>query len=266
MTSIVVYLPQTGDKSSSGEASNEANHDGMSHHGSLLNSSPNVSTPTATPAAAYPSFQTYLCCPHSCMMSPVSPAPAPTHHPHAHPPPPPTAGPLSAAALSRSCQMLHAAAAAANCYAPPSPLIYASSPVLYNSARRSTRLQRWNSVDANLSGQVWGSNEMSGWSRPSLDDSYASETGLGGFSRIDRPLRPAFSCQSHVGMFSPFCRSYEYNLWGLGSAQSVNTQTDQTETIASVGSPSSSSHSSLSLNINLNENSVQNDQVQQSKK
>jgi len=237
----------------------------MSHHGSLLNSSQNVSTPTATPAAAYPSFQTYLCCPHSCMMSPVSPAPASAHHPHAHPPPPPTAGPLGAAALSRSCQMLHAAAAA-NCYAPPSPLIYASSPVLYNSARRSTRLQRWNSLDANLGGQVWGSNDMTGWSRPSLDDSYASETGLGGFSRIDRPLRPAFSCQSHVGMFSPFCRSYEYNLWGLGSAQSVNTHTEQTETIASVGSPSSSSHSSLSLNINLNENSVQNDQVQHSRK
>ena len=215
-----------------------------------------VNAATTPHHASYPIAQPYYqqCCPHhsmSCIMSPVSPAPPP-------PPPPP-----AAAALARSCQMLHTA----GYYPPNSPLMY-SSPLMYNTARRPTgRLQRWNSLDANLSGQhLW--NNDTAWSRPSLDDSYASETAL--FPRVDRPsLRPAFSygsCHQSHGMYSPFCRSYEYNLWGHGTQPHLQDPTETT--IASVGSPSSS-HSSLNLNsINLNEavTPEQSQQQQQPKK
>ncbi|KAK4003018.1 hypothetical protein OUZ56_004806 [Daphnia magna] len=222
------------------ESSNEA---GQVHQVSLNNESP------------YPLHTTIMCCPHhSCMLSPISPI---QHMPNQA---------VAAAGLARSCLSLHGHPTA-NCpYPPNSPLIY-SSPIVYNPARRSSsaRLQRWNSLDANLTGLshhphqsgYWG-NETA-WSRPSLlDESYGSEAGLyQGPRGFERPLRPAFSCQSHHGgMFSPFCRSYEYNIWGQGHAPNSGSQdyADQsgspnTSATSQVGM-SAQSHSNLALNLN----------------
>ncbi|XP_046635062.1 uncharacterized protein LOC124314082 [Daphnia pulicaria] len=207
----------------------------------------------------YPLHTTIMCCPHhSCMLSPISPI---QHMPNQA---------VAAAGLARSCLSLHGHPAS-NCpYPPNSPLMY-SSPMVYNPARRSSsaRLQRWNSLDANLTGLSHGHHQHqspngywgneSAWSRPSLlDDSYGSETGLyQGPRGFDRPLRPAFSCQSHHGgMFSPFCRSYEYNIWGQGHAPNsgsldyVDQSGNPNTTAASQMSMSAQSHSSLALNLN----------------
>jgi len=186
------------------------------------NSSSNSSSTTET----YP-MTPMVCCPHhhSCMLSPVSP-------------------------VGRSCQVMHPA----NCYQPP--LIY-SSPVIYgNSGRRSSnRLQRWNSMDANIGNgpQVWN-NETWPAPRSSLDESYGSETTPFPPHRMERSMRQAYSCQplSH-GMYSPFCRSFEYNLWG----QVQNNAVDPLQT-----SDPSNPHSSLSINVNLSENPTNSDQVQ----
>lgn len=221
--------------------------------------------PTAIGDAPYPLHAAYMCCPHhSCMLSPISPVPH-------------LAGQATAGAgMARSCLSLHGHPATGCPFPPNSPLIY-GSPLMYNTARRpaSTRLQRWSSLDANLAALshshhhqqmgMWGSE--SAWSRPSLlDDSYGSETGLYPAPRsFDRPLRPAFSCQSHHGgMLSPFCRSYEYNLWG--QAQMANT-VDHSEQAMNNSSnvlqmAPSPSHSSMSLNMS----EVNTEQIQQSKK
>ena len=171
----------------------------------------------------YASMQPMVCCPHhSCMMSPISP-------------------------VTRSCQMLHP-------FPSGSPVIY-TSPLVYNPPpRRSGRLQRWNSVDGNIgAAHVWSNDP---WSRPSLDDSYGSEAGL--CSRMERPLRPAYSCQPH-GMFSPFCRSFEYNIWG----QRHNSSQDLMESSAAAASTSHThSNSNLSLNVNLNETPPPPDTIQ----
>lgn len=189
-----------------------------------------------------------MCCPHhSCMLSPISsyqhlPAPA-----------------VATASLARSCLSLHGHPEAGCPYTPTSPLFY-SSPMVYNTARRSSaRLQRWNSLDANLGHQqqnVGWANDSS-WSRPSmLDDSYGSEAGLyPGPRGFDRPLRPAFSCQSHHGgMFSPFCRSYEYNIWGQGQTPNGNVdhpdQSGSPNTSGLQMNMSAQSHSNLALNLN----------------
>lgn len=204
-----------------------------------------------------------MCCPHhSCMLSPIS------SYQHL-----PTSA-VATANLARSCLSLHGHPEASCPYTPNSPLFY-SSPLVYNTARRSSsaRLQRWNSLDANLGishghhqqqNGVWA-NETA-WSRPSmLDDSYGSEAGLyPGPRGFDRPLRPAFSCQSHHGgMFSPFCRSYEYNIWGQGQAPNNGNVGDHPE---QSGSPNTSdlqmnmsvqSHSNLALNLNEADSSEQ---------
>ena len=169
-----------------------------------------------------------MCCPHhhSCMLSPVSP-------------------------VARSCQLVHAA----NCYQPP--MIY-SSPMIYGSSGRrpSNRLQRWNSLDANVGAgpQVWNSSAEA-WqqaSRPSLDDSYGSETTLFPPHRMERPMRPAYPCQplSH-GVYSPFCRSFEYNLWGQAQNAVDPLQS----------SDPSNPHLGLN-NLNLSENPTNPDLVQ----
>ena len=229
----------------------------MGHH--------HQATPTAVGDAPYPVHTAYMCCPHhSCMLSPISPLP------HLPGQPAPTA-------LTRSCLSLHAHPGAAGCGIPPnSPLIY-SSPLMYNTGRRpaAARLQRWSSLDANLATLshhhqqvgMWG-NE-SAWSRPSLlDDSYGSETGLYPTPRnFDRPLRPAFSCQSHHGgMYSPFCRSYDYNLWGQAQVQNASL-TDIPDKMASnssnvlqlVPTPSQS-------NVSLIMSDVNTEQLQQPQK
>ena len=189
-----------------------------------------------------------MCCPHhSCMLSPISPV---QHLPSQA---------VAAAGLARSCLSLHGHPQA-SCQYPTSPLIF-SSPMMYGTARRSSaRLQRWNSLDANLAGLGHGhhhnwANETA-FSRPSLlDDSYGSETGMYPDLRgFDRPLRPAFSCQSHHGMFSPFCRSYEYNIWGQGQAPNAtnldqNDSVSQSSTCTSQTGTPVQSHSNLSMNL-----------------
>lgn len=159
-----------------------------------------------------------------------------------------------AAALARSCQMIHPAA---GCYAAGagSPLLY-SSPMVYGAAagrRPVPGLQRWNSLDANL-GQQQQQQQQSGWnhenscSHPSLDDAYASEAGLfPSPHRIDGRMRQAYPYQHH-GMISQLCRSHEYNLWG----QVQNGGGDLSETPMGGDSPASS-RSSLSLSLNLND-------------
>lgn len=222
--------------------------------------------PSGNNDSPYPLHTTIMCCPHhSCMLSPISPI---QHLPSQA---------VAATGLARSCISLHGYPAANCSYPPNSPLIY-SSPIVYNTARRSSsaRLQRWNSLDANLTGLshghqpngVWG-NEAA-WSRPSLlDDSYGSEAGLyPGPRGCERALRPGFSCQSHHGgMFSPFCRSYEYNIWGQGQ----NPNQGSVEHLDSTGSPSASSlqigmaaQSTSSLALNINESTG--DQTPQNKK
>lgn len=223
-------------------------------------------TPTAVGDAPYPMHTAYMCCPHhSCMLSPISPVP---HLP----------GQPTPAGLTRSCLSLHAHPGGGCGFPPNSPLIY-SSPLMYNTARRpaAARLQRWSSLDANLATLshshhhqqmgMWG-NE-SAWSRPSLlDDSYGSETGLYPTPRnFERPLRPAFSCQSHHGgMYSPFCRSYEFNLWGQAHMQNagVADATDQTVSNSPGMLQMAPSPSQSSMNLNLSE--VNTEQIQQSKK
>lgn len=247
-----------GEKNAVENLGNDSSNEGSQLH---QQAGPNNDSP-------YPLHTTIMCCPHhSCMLSPISPI---QQMPNSA---------VAAAGLARSCLSLHGHPANSCPYPPNSPLIY-SSPMVYNPARRSSsaRLQRWNSLDANLTGHhqhqspngFWG-NE-SAWSRPSLlsDDSYGSETGLyQGPRGFDRPLRPAFSCQSHHGMFSPFCRSYEYNIWGQGHAPNSGTiDVDQSgspnTTAVSHTGISAQSHSSLALN--LSESGTEQVQQQHSKK
>ena len=215
---------------------------------------------SATNDSPYPLHTTIMCCPHhSCMLSPISPM---QHLPNQA---------VASAGLARSCMSLHGYPAA-NCpYPPNSPLIY-SSPLVYNPARRtsSARLQRWNSLDANLAGLSHGQHQNGLWGnewRPSLlNDTFGSDAALyqttSGFDH--RPLRPAFSC--HGGMFSPFCRSYnEYNIWGQGYAPNGGS-IDHVEQSGSSGNiplhMSAQSHSSMALNLNA----ACGDQVQQHSK
>ena len=213
----------------------------------------------------YPLHTTIMCCPHhSCMLSPISPI---QHLPNQA---------VAAAGLARSCLTLHGHPAASCPYPPNSPLIY-SSPLLYNTARRpsSARLQRWNSLDANLTGVGHSHQHQNGlwngetaWSRPSLlDDSYGSETGLYPAPRgFERPLRPTFSCQSHGGMFSPFCRSYEYNIWGQGHAPNSGNMdhVDNANSNANGLQINAPAQSHPNLAMNLNETGIE--QVQQNAK
>ena len=214
---------------------------------------------------SYPLHAAIVCCAHhSCMMSPVSPVPHLASQP--------------SASMARSCMSLHHPGAAY--YAPNTPVIY-GSPVVYNTSNRrashssspATRLQRWNSLDANLGGHhhpqmgLWG-NEA-GWSRPSLlDDSYGSETGLYPPPRAYDRLRPAFSCQSHhAGMFSPFCRSYDYNIWGQAQQHALSQQVMEQSEYSNSQPALMTTSSSLSLNhLNLNETSTDQSQIQQQAK
>ena len=210
---------------------------------------------------SYPLHAAIVCCAHhSCMLSPVSPVPHMANQ--------------ASAGMAHSCMSIHHPGAA--CYAPSSPVVY-GSPVVYTSNRRAShspspaaRLQRWNSLDANLGGhqhpQLWG-NETA-WSRPSLlDESYGStENGLYPPPRqAYERLRPAFSCHSHHGgMISQFCRSYDFNIWGQVQQQAMDQQVMDQSGYANSQPTLMTAQSNLSLNhLDLNETSTEQTQVQQ---
>lgn len=205
---------------------------------------------------AYPLHHTtMICCAHhSCMMNPVS---HPMVQPHLT---------NQALAGSRSpCLSIHPPTppVTPTCYAPPnSPLIaYASPlPAVYGNPslrRTAARLQRWNSLDGGIQQQqqaqvsLWGNEAWTQQHHQVINDPYGSDNGLHySTARPASSLRAPFSsCQSH-GLVSPFCRSFDFSVWGQQQQPQpqyhlVTESTDQLNLSASTP------------NLNLNETATE---------